>query len=266
MKHFSKILFLLTGFFTGTTALHAQDCASGYCPANVVVHHIQGKYSAQTVDLTYNFREINGTDNNTYCWLDRNIGASAKSATYNSDPATTYGWYYPWLPHESFPPTYTTNGVFATYSVTGVYQYDVDPLRTTDLSSSDKTDLCSVLFGSSCVTPSQTEITAIFDSYSTSVTTAGAMNDFFNYFNIPASGYSYLQYNSVRFSTLNITTSRAYSSSNYGVYYWIRDYGRFNYCTYGSSYTKYMYNSKIYTYLNSLPYGTLMPRRCIIKI
>ena len=113
MKDFTKILFLLTGFLTGTTALRAQDCASGYCPENVVVHHIQGKYSAQTVDLTYNFLEVDGSDGNTYCWLDRNIGASARADNYYTSDNNTYGWYYTWGIVETMPPRYITNGTTA---------------------------------------------------------------------------------------------------------------------------------------------------------
>ena len=255
MKDFTKILFLSAVLGAGTTALRAQDCASGYCPENVVVHHIQGKYSAQTVDLTYNFLEYIGYDGEHYCWLDRNIGATTVASRYSS-PYTSYGWYYTWFPVDGFPPKYTNDGVTATAYITGATAPNY--VTDSDLSYDNGSDVCSILFGTNCVTPSTAEFRNLLFQYSTALaTTRAGVNNRLNYLKFPAAGS--ISYNPTGLS-MNI-------SSSYGLHFWTRDYDSFVeytkadrlYIVYSNGTVYDRYNQSTYYYLST-------PRRCIIKL
>jgi len=89
-----KKLFLFAGMVLAMSgALRAQDCATGYCPATITVHHVAGLLSPVTVDITY------GVDKNTYsgttaCWITRNLGATQQATAYNDATAASAGWYW----------------------------------------------------------------------------------------------------------------------------------------------------------------------------
>jgi hypothetical protein len=78
--------------------LRAQtvDCATGYCPATIIVHHKAGAVSPVTVPITY------GVVANTYasgvqkCWITRNLGATnpAGSATDATDASAGWCWQF----------------------------------------------------------------------------------------------------------------------------------------------------------------------------
>lgn len=82
----SLVLFSVLG-------LQAQDCATGYCPATITVHHFAGPVSAVDAVITYGVVETALTGSNK-CWITRNLGATvgAASATDPSDAAA--GWYW----------------------------------------------------------------------------------------------------------------------------------------------------------------------------
>ena len=267
MKHFSKILFLLTGFLTEITALWAQDCASGYCPEDVVVHHIQGKYSAQTVDLTYNFLEITGYDGETYCWMDRNIGASG-IASDQSAGYETWGWYYPWCPSDHLYPYYKNeNNSITTMSYLPAIEY-YDPIRSSDLSASDGSDFCSILFGSNVVTPSTDEVNAIIHKITNGVdpTTITNQDKVAKALFWPAAGYGR------NTNAETIALQRNYSSTTPYAYSYFATRTISENST--SSKTLFYSVSQIYYKTTTITYNTkvnhgwynVVPRRCIIKL
>ena len=265
-----KIFFplLLAGLCAAVSTLRAQDCASGFCPQNVVIHHVQGKYSAKTVDLTYNFVPKTGASGDSYCWLDRNIGATSVAANYNAS-YTTYGWYYPWFPQENMPPGYTNNG---TTLILPAYDFDVisdDPQRTTDLSPDDNSDVCDAFFGGAVV-PSNAELADLVSKIATSVTTSSKFQSVMRNMYFPASG---LTTATTAASSMNILDCYARSTSVYMVRVWTRTAITFDTYTRGilpyllnSSGTYYDRMSYVNTGGNSNYYYLRAPIRCIIKL
>lgn len=89
-----KKTFLSVGFVLAMSGtLHAQDCATGYCPASITVHHKAGSVSAVTQDVTY------GVDKNSYsgtvaCWITRNLGATMQATSATDATLASAGWYW----------------------------------------------------------------------------------------------------------------------------------------------------------------------------
>jgi len=88
-----KLVYLFIVLFVGTYGLYGQDCATGYCPSTIVVHHKIGDLSAVSGDITYNVVKITATASPT-CWITQNLGAPS-TPTANTDNGTSYvGWVY----------------------------------------------------------------------------------------------------------------------------------------------------------------------------
>jgi len=87
-----KKLFLINCILLALSAAsYAQDCATGYCPANITVHHKAGSVSPVTGDITY------GVDKNAYtgttqCWITRNLGATSQATAGNDATVAAAGW------------------------------------------------------------------------------------------------------------------------------------------------------------------------------
>ena len=82
-------MYLFIALFVGASGLYAQDCAKGYCPSTIVVHHKIGDLSAETKDITYNVAKITTTTLPT-CWITQNLGAPSTPTAY-TDYSTSYG-------------------------------------------------------------------------------------------------------------------------------------------------------------------------------
>ena len=54
-----KRMYLFIALFAGAHGLYAQDCAKGYCPSTIVVHHKAGDLSPIGADITYNVKSWN---------------------------------------------------------------------------------------------------------------------------------------------------------------------------------------------------------------
>ena len=267
MKHFIKTLVLLVYIIAGIATLRAQDCASGFCPENVVVHHVEGTYSAQTVDLTYNFIEIDGKEGGTYCWLDRNIGASTVCPERTCS-FTSYGWYFYWRPLPGLHPWYTSDGETASSNdYIGSYIL-MDPEITSDLSLSDRSDVCSVLFGPNCVTPSINELSDIkAGAYGGGISENGAdVMEWFTKLFVPPAGYITTTNNSSgSIVNSNFSSTQAHQ---YGNMLWSRTYAVFStYSRASAWYWLYDYYDNRYSNTSSNPpYHYALSIRCIMKL
>jgi len=88
-----KLIYLFLALFVGTYGLCAQDCAIGYCPSTIVVHHKINDLSAETKDITYNVVKIIATTLPT-CWITQNLGAPNTPAAITDYGANYNGWMY----------------------------------------------------------------------------------------------------------------------------------------------------------------------------
>lgn len=88
-----KRMYLFIALFAGASGLYAQDCATGYCPSTIVVHHKIGDLSAETKDITYNVVKITSTAAPT-CWITQNLGATTTPTAFSDYGAAYDGWLY----------------------------------------------------------------------------------------------------------------------------------------------------------------------------
>jgi hypothetical protein len=86
-----KRMYLFIALFAGASGLYAQDCAIGYCPSTIVVHHKIGDLSAETKDITYNVVKITTTVSPT-CWITQNLGAPSTPTAYGDYSSSYSGW------------------------------------------------------------------------------------------------------------------------------------------------------------------------------
>ena len=92
-----KILFpLLAGLCAAVSTLRAQDCASGYCPESITVHHVAGDISPETVTITYPVVEttLGSSDGSVNCWIAQNLGATTQASSATDATAAASGWYW----------------------------------------------------------------------------------------------------------------------------------------------------------------------------
>jgi len=82
-------MYLFIALFAGAHGLYAQDCAKGYCPSTIVVHHKAGDLSPIGADITYNVLKVG-----TLCWIAQNLGASAAPTAFNNYGGNYDGWVY----------------------------------------------------------------------------------------------------------------------------------------------------------------------------
>jgi len=87
-----KLVYLFIALFMGAHSLYAQDCATGYCPSTITVHHKVGNLSAASPDIVYGVAKITATT--PICIITQNLGASASPTGWGDNTSTTYGWKY----------------------------------------------------------------------------------------------------------------------------------------------------------------------------
>lgn len=143
-----KLVYLFIALFVGAHGLYAQDCAKGYCPSTIVVHHIKGDLSAETKDITYNVVKIITTTSPT-CWITQNLG-SPNTPTAYTDYGTTYnGWQFQINRKQGYVVGTYTNAVttLSAPSVGTLWESTQDP--------------CTLTFGSAWRLPTTTEFTSL---------------------------------------------------------------------------------------------------------
>jgi hypothetical protein len=126
--------------------LRAQDCETGYCPAEVTVHHKAGRVSPVTGDITYGVIKVSLTGGNR-CWITRNLGATVQPTAFtdSSDPST--GWYWQFNKAQGYAMTGTTR----TPNTTWIASIS----ETSDWTAGN--DPCTLLLGSNWRLPTLTE-------------------------------------------------------------------------------------------------------------
>ena len=149
-----KKLFLASCFILALGAkLLAQDCATGYCPATITVHHKAGTVSPKTVDVTYPVVTL--TYGTTKCWLGQNLGASAQPISFGDVTTANIGWYFNPNRKQGYAPTSVNNTYVApnynlSPSATGVWDATNDP--------------CTLLLGSVWHVPTYADIVCIWNN------------------------------------------------------------------------------------------------------
>ena len=88
-----KLVYLFIAIFMGAHSLYAQDCATGYCPPTITVHHKVGDLSAVSGDITYEVVKITTTTVPT-CWIARNLGATSAPTAVSDATSASAGWLY----------------------------------------------------------------------------------------------------------------------------------------------------------------------------
>jgi len=134
MKYMKKQLVLMATLLLAVAGLRAQNCATGFCPETITVHHAAGNISPETVTITYNVEESTyfTADGSSKCWLTQNLGASTKPASPEDYSAATLGWYWQFMRKQGF----TNNAVLpsgrwvnSAVNTTGGWGASTDPCR-----------------------------------------------------------------------------------------------------------------------------------------
>ena len=154
-----KKLFLAACFILALGAtLLAQDCATGYCPATITVHHKAGTISPVTANITYGVTTTSASGTKQ-CWITRNLGATTAPTNYNDVTYTANGWYWEFNRKQGF--SMTSGGV-------------ITPAASNWVSSINETsnwitanDPCTLLLGTGWRLPTYTEWNNVLTTYST---------------------------------------------------------------------------------------------------
>jgi len=137
------------------SSLQAQeDCATGYCPSTITVHHKAGDVSPVTADITYKVVKSAITGENK-CWLAQNLGASAQATAFSDCRQATRGWYWSFAQKRGYKYDQLTSS-FTPNPAT--YAEDLTVARGEWLSESDP---CHLLLGRSWRLPTQTELVSV---------------------------------------------------------------------------------------------------------
>ena len=143
------------------TGLQAQDCATGFCPETITVHHAAGDISPETVTITYPVVETTlGSAGNDIkqCWLAQNLGATTQAGSATDPGDAAAGWYWQFNRKQGY--AINTNGTPTTTTD------DVRTPNTAWISSIDENsdwtlanDPCRLLLGGGWRLPTNTEWT-----------------------------------------------------------------------------------------------------------
>ena len=140
MKHLIFIPLLAAGVCAGIGTLRAQDCASGYCPSSITVHHVAGDVSPQTITISYPVVEttLGASDGSLNCWIAQNLGATTQATSATDNTAAAAGWYWQFNREQGYAHDGTTSTP------------DIDWSESNDLDSDWETskDPCLLLGGS----------------------------------------------------------------------------------------------------------------------
>jgi len=139
-------MYLFIALFMGASGLYAQDCATGYCPATITVHHKVGDLSAATGDITYNVVKITATASPT-CWITQNLGATSTPTSINDYSGNYAGWVWQGGRKQGF--------------IVGVTSAALTNITTAvNETWSSSTDPCTLSLGSSWHLPTGTDLVA----------------------------------------------------------------------------------------------------------
>jgi len=144
-----KRMYLFIAIFVGAHSLYAQDCATGYCPSTITVHHKAGDVSPVGGDMTYGVVKV-GTGTSSTCWITSNLGASQAPGADTSYGSAVDGWLWQVNRKQGFVFGNWTGAVPSTsISVTGsdVWVAAQDP--------------CTLLLGSAWHIPTTSEFSSI---------------------------------------------------------------------------------------------------------
>jgi hypothetical protein len=141
-----KLVYLFIALFMGAHTLYAQDCATGYCPSTIVVHHKIGDLSAASGDITYNVVKITTTTVPT-CWITRNLGATVAPTSAVGYSSNLLGWLYQINCKQGYNDAVTNAVPIAADPAPGVTAW------------SSATDPCTLTFGAAWHVPTQSEFT-----------------------------------------------------------------------------------------------------------
>jgi len=144
--------------------LCAQDCATGYCPSSLIVHHKAGQVSPETVDITYTVIQssITGT---AACWIAQNLGAPTYTTTLTDNAATTTtGWYWQFGQQKGLRAV--SHVIVNTSDIVSDFT-----AQTTDWATAN--DPCNLLLGGAWRIPTRTEWNAILSAWSYNLSNNG---------------------------------------------------------------------------------------------
>ncbi len=151
-----KLVYLFIAIFMGAHSLYAQDCATGYCPSTITVHHKAGDLSAETKDITYDVVAIGSN-----CWLQRNLGATTTGYT-TSYAWANMGWYYQWGSKQAYYSANSTSAPSTSYTnAASTWPAAQDP--------------CTLTLGSAWHVPTSTETATLSASTVCYCSTAGTL-------------------------------------------------------------------------------------------
>jgi len=88
-----KLFFVICIFAVAGTVIHAQDCATGYCPVTITAHHKAGSVAPRTVDIIYEV-DKNAYSGTTQCWIARNLGATTQATSVTDNTDASAGWFW----------------------------------------------------------------------------------------------------------------------------------------------------------------------------
>ena len=87
----NKHLLVLAGaMLLWLAGLQAQDCATGFCPAIIKVHHKAGSISPITADIAYPVVE-SSLSGEQKCWIAQNLGATAQASSETDNTGRRLG-------------------------------------------------------------------------------------------------------------------------------------------------------------------------------
>lgn len=146
MKH---ILFTFGFLLALALCASAQDCATGYCPATITVHHKAGSISPETVNITYGVVTTTLFDGTNKCAITQNLGATAQASSATDASAAAAGWNWQFSRKQGYAATTTTRIPNTTWNSSINESTNWLPAE----------DPCTLLLGSGWRLPTSTEWT-----------------------------------------------------------------------------------------------------------
>ncbi len=152
MKQKVFISLLAVVFCASVGTLKAQNCASGYCPDTIKVHHFSGDISPETVTIDYPVVQttLGSSDGSSYCWITQNLGATTQATSESDASDAAAGWYWQFARKQGY--AWNTSTTTTTPSWPGIV-----PIVDSDWPAQD--DPCTLLLGSNWRLPTNAELT-----------------------------------------------------------------------------------------------------------
>lgn len=160
-----KIIISLGLVLSSVLGLLAQDdCATGYCPKTILVHHMIGAVSPQTKDITYGVKLLYVTGVGK-CWITKNLGAFEQASAYNDTRKEAAGWTWQFDRKQGilFEPSEAASGVTTPGSRFPATTWVSSITGTTNWNSSN--DPCTLLLGKTWRLPTKDEWDKVKSNY-----------------------------------------------------------------------------------------------------